>query len=164
MTQDVNDPQNSGQKVDKTAPIPSRNSKGQWVRGSGGGGGRKPRGARHKATLIAEAILARDAKKIFLKAVEVALGDKGGPDRRALMSLIAAPLTSRPMSFQIPPLKNAADALLALDALADAIRAGEVTESEAQAAARVIATAIDAIKPEDLAKRIQAIEDERKQQ
>jgi hypothetical protein len=164
MTQDVNDPQNSGQKVDKTAPAPVRNTKGQWLPGSGGGRGRKPRGARHKSTLIAEALLTRDAKKIIQKSIEVALGDRGGPDRRALLDLIVAPLNSRPMSFQIPPLKNAADTLLALDALADAIRAGEVTENEAQAAARVIATAIDAIKTEDLAKRIQAIEDERKQQ
>jgi hypothetical protein len=46
---------------------------------------------------------------------------------------------------------------------ADAIRAGEVTESGAQAAARVIATFIDTIKVADLVERVKALEDERKQ-
>jgi hypothetical protein len=55
------DPENTGRKPD-----------GTFARGNRGNPSGKPKGARHKATLLAEKMLAADAKEVVKKVVEAA--------------------------------------------------------------------------------------------
>lgn len=97
----------------------------------------RPHGARHKATLAAEALLDGEAKALTRKAVEMAMtGDAAA--LRLCLERILPRRNDRPMSFDIGRLEGPEDALAAVSRLVEALAAGEVTPSEASAAAGVL--------------------------
>ena len=62
------------------------------------------------------------------------------------------------MRFQLPPLRSAADAVSAIEALADRVAGGEVTPREAAELGKLVKTYIRAIETHDFDQRLQAIE------
>src|SRR5205814_8249361 len=84
----------------------------------------RPPGARHKATLAAEALLDGEAEGLTRKAVEAALGGDMAALRLCL-DRIVPPRRERPVNFQIPPLKSSEDAEVAMAAINDEVAAGE---------------------------------------
>ena len=76
----------------------------------------RPKGARHKATLAAEALLDGEAEGLTRKAVEAALGGDMAALRLCL-DRIVPPRRERPINFRIPPLKSAEDAARRVRAL-----------------------------------------------
>jgi len=102
-----------------------RNSDGTFGPGNPG----KPRGARHKATQAALALLDGEAATLTRKAVEMALeGDTTA--LRLCLERIAPPRRAAPVQFALPSMASARDAAQAAAAVLEAVAAGELTPSE----------------------------------
>lgn len=102
-----------------------RNADGRFGQGNPG----KPRGARHKATVAALALLDGEADRLTRKAVEVALtGDVTA--LRLCLERIASPRKDAPVTFALPPMRTAGDAAKAAGAVLEAVAEGELTPTE----------------------------------
>jgi len=102
-----------------------RNSDGTFRHGNPG----KPRGARHKATVAALALLDGEADRLTRKAVEVALtGDVTA--LRLCLERIAPPSKDAPVTFNLPAMRSAGDAAKAAGAVLEAVAEGELTPTE----------------------------------
>jgi hypothetical protein len=89
----------------------------------------KPRGARHKATQVALALLDGEAGALTRKAVEMALaGDTTA--LRLCLERIAPPRRDAPVQFTLPRMETARDAARAAGAVLEAVAAGELTPTE----------------------------------
>ena len=109
-----------------------------FTKGVSGNPAGRPLGARNRATLAVEALLEGEAEALTRKAIERALeGD--GPALRLCLDRLAPPRRDRPVSFPLPPLKEAADARDAFAAVVRAIAGGELTPSEGGTLAGLIA-------------------------
>ena len=79
-----------------------------FQKGQSGNPRGRPVGARHKATLAAEALLDGEAEALTRKAIEAALDGDSVAMRLCLESIFPV-RRSRPVQFAIPPLRSAAD-------------------------------------------------------
>jgi hypothetical protein len=69
----------------------------------------RPKGARHKATLAAEALLDGEAEALTRKAIELAKeGDIAA--LRICLDRIIPPRKDRPVAFELPKIENVGDA------------------------------------------------------
>jgi hypothetical protein len=117
----------------------------------------RPKGARHKATLAAEALLDGDAEGLTRKCVEMALGGDSTALRLA-MERIVPPRRERPVNFEIPPLKSAEDAAVAMAAITEAVAAGELLLGEAESASALVERFVRTIEAGEFEKRLRALE------
>jgi hypothetical protein len=102
-----------------------RNTDGTFAPGNPG----KPKGARHKATRAALAMLEGETEALTRKAVDLALeGDTTA--LRLCLERIAPPRKDVPVTFNLPRMETARDAATAAGAVLDAVAAGELTPTE----------------------------------
>ena len=95
------------------------------------------KGTRHKITMLAEKLLEDDRDDIVRAVIAAAKG--GDPTAMRLCVERLVPLRKgRPVVFDLPPVKTAADIAGTVGGLARAMAAGELTTDEASAAASVI--------------------------
>src|SRR5258708_8865649 len=78
-----------------------------FLRGESGNPAGRPMGARHKATVAAEALLDGEAEALTRKAVEMALAGDGTALRLCLDRIIP-PRRERPGRFKMPGLQSPA--------------------------------------------------------
>lgn len=102
-----------------------RDASGRFTEGNPG----RPRGARHKATRAALALLDGEAEGLTRKAVELAL-DGDTTALRLCLERIAPPRKDAPVQFDLPPMQSAADAARAAGAVLDAVAGGDMTPTE----------------------------------
>jgi hypothetical protein len=102
-----------------------RNTDGTFAPGNPG----KPRGARHRATQAALALLDGQAEALTRKAVELALGGDGAALRLCL-ERIAPPRRDAPVAFPLPAMTCARDAAHAAAAVLGAVSEGDLTPTE----------------------------------
>jgi hypothetical protein len=121
-----------------------------------GNPGRRP-GSCNKATLAAEALLAGEAEALTRKAVELALSGETTALRLCL-ERIAPPRKDRPVTFALPPLGTARDAVTASAALLQAVAEGDLTPLEAGELSKLVANHIEALKTTELEERLTALE------
>jgi hypothetical protein len=90
----------------------------------------RPRGARNRATLLVQNLLAEEAEAIGRKAVEMA---KGGDLAaiRLCMARLAPARKDEPVAFELPPIEKAADGVAAAASIVAAVAGGELTPSQA---------------------------------
>ncbi len=98
----------------------------------------RPKGSRNKATLAAEALLEGEAEALTRKAIERALEGDATALRLCLDRLVP-PRRDRPTPFDLPTLKEAADARDAFAAIIAATAEGELTPGEAATLAKLVA-------------------------
>ena len=122
-------------------------------------GGRKA-GSRNAATLAVEALLEGEAEGLTRKAIELALGGDG-PALRLCLDRIAPPRKDAPVSFDLPEVRSAADAVAASSALLDAVAVGEVTPDEAGRVMALLTAHKALVETADLEQRIEALEAKR---
>ncbi|MFM2392002.1 MAG: hypothetical protein RLZZ437_3557 [Pseudomonadota bacterium] len=133
--------------------ISGRNTDGTFGPGNPG----KPRGARHKATTAALALLEGQAEALTQKAIETALaGDTGA--LRLCLDRIAPPRKDAPVSFTLPPMATAKDAATAAGAILDAVALGDLTPLEGAQVMGLIETYRRTLETCDLEARVAALE------
>ena len=132
--------------------------RGQFKPGQSGNPKGKPKGARHKATLAALELLDGEAESLTRKAVELAMeGDTTA--LRLCLERIAPPRKDAPVSFSLPEMKTAGDALTAINSIVQAVAKGELTPGEATSLAGLIEAFRKAAETDDLERRITRLEE-----
>jgi Family of unknown function (DUF5681) len=100
------------------------------IDGSGNPAG-KPKGARHRTTVVAEALLDGEAEVITRKVIDLALAGDISALRLCLERLIP-PRKDRPVEFDLPQVSTSADAAKAALSILRATAEGSLTPSEAE--------------------------------
>jgi hypothetical protein len=130
---------------------------GRFSKGRSGNPAGKPRGARHRTTLAAEALLDGEAEALTRKAVEMALaGDSTA--MRLCLDRILPPRRERPFNFKLPALQSAGDAAGAMAAIASAVASAEITAGEAGELAKLVEAFVRALEASELDQRLRALE------
>lgn len=115
-------------------------NRGQFKPGQSGNPKGKPKGARHKATLAAEALLDGEAEGLTRKVIELALdGDLAA--LKMCMDRILPPRKGRPITFTLPEMTDTGDLRAVALAILKAVSEGVVTPEEAVAVAPLIKAA-----------------------
>lgn len=128
--------------------------------GQSGNPAGKPSGTRHKITRAVEALLEGEHEALTRKAIDKALeGD--GVALRLCLDRIAPLRKDAPISFALPPIKSAVNAVEASAALLAAVAAGEVTPDEAGRVMALLTSHKALIETGDLEARICALEAKR---
>jgi hypothetical protein len=98
----------------------------------------RPKGSRNKATtLAAEALLDGEAEAITRKVIELALAGDVAALRLCFDRIVPA-RRERPITFPLPKLEHANDAVTASAAIVEAVANGDLTPSEAAELSKVV--------------------------
>jgi hypothetical protein len=101
-----------------------------FQKGESGNPGGRPVGSRNKTTIALESLLENEAAAITQKAIDLALdGDRYA--LRLVLERIIPPGKSRPIQFELPPVKTASDVATAQGAIISAMSKGNITPDEA---------------------------------
>lgn len=126
---------------------------GRFARGNPG----KPKGARNKATLIAQSLLQSDANALVQRVKELAMSGSVTAMKLCLDRLV--PLRrERAVEFDLPHIETANDAVLAAGWVTAMVASVEMTPSEGQAISSIIETLRRAIETAELERRILLLE------
>lgn len=134
---------------------------GSFAPGHSGNPAGRPAGSRNRATVLMDLLAEGQGEEILRKTLEDAKrGDANA--RKLVLDRIWPVRKGRPIALAMPPIETAEDLVKALGFLASAVGSGELTPEESAALAAVFETKRKAIETVDLAKRIEALEAERK--
>ena len=145
-------------------PAPSRNNGETTGRDASGrfapGNPGRKRGARHKATVAAQALLDGEAEQITRVAVNAALaGDATA--LRLCLERIAPPRKDAPVNFDLPRMETTSDAARAAGAILSACGAGELTPLEAASVMQLVETFRRTMETTEIEARLVALEGNR---
>jgi hypothetical protein len=125
--------------------------------GQSGNPAGRPAGSRNKTTLAIEAMLDGEAEAIARKAIELAkAGDLTAI--RICMDRMCPTRKDRHVSFALPKLERAADAVNAAADIVDAVASGELTPSEAGELSRVVTAYATTLEATDFDARLRKLE------
>jgi hypothetical protein len=136
-----------------------RNHDGLWKPGQSGNPAGKPKGTRHRATLIAEQLIDNSGELLVKKCVEMALGGDAAAMRLA-MERLCPPRRERPVTIDMPNIKSATDLIAAAAALAEAASTGEITPGEAASLSTLVANMAKVVETFELADRLAKLEEQ----
>lgn len=117
----------------------------------------KPKGARSRATLAAEALLDGEAEKLTRTAIDKALEGDGVALRLCLERLVP-PRKDTPITISLPTITNASDVVEASAAVLAAVAAGEITPHEAGRVMTLLTAHRAIVETSELSDRIAALE------
>ena len=125
--------------------------------GQSGNPAGKPKGTRHRATMLAERLLDGEAEAMVRTVIEKAKqGDMVA--LRLCLDRILPPRRERPLQFKIPTLQSASDAAAPMAVLTQAVAKGDITASEAAELSKLVESFIKALEASDFHMRLQALE------
>jgi hypothetical protein len=111
--------------------------RGRFRPGQSGNPAGRPKGARNKATIAAEALLEGQAEALTQKAIQLAMaGDVTA--LRLCVERLVPPRKDRPITLELPPIESAADVADAMAAVLRGVAEGRITPSEAIAVTGLI--------------------------
>ena len=128
-----------------------------FVKGQSGNPMGKRPGTRNRATIIAEEMLDSAARPLLRGAIDDAQGGDGVMTRFCL-SRIIGPRRERPVRFELPPIKSAADLSAAMQAVTAAVAQGELTIREGWEFSQMIDNFIRAIDASEFARQLDRVE------
>jgi len=117
----------------------------------------RPKGARHRVTLLAEKLMHADAKAI-VEAVVTAARNGDMTAARIVLDRIAPARRDSPVRFDLPEIGSAADVASAIGAVLSAVAYGEITPGEGLTLSSIVVSAGRAFELGDLATRLAEIE------
>ena len=135
-----------------------RKQGGRFRPGQSGNPAGKPKGARHKTTLLAEKLMQDDAEAI-VKAVLDSAKSGGMTAARIVLDRIAPARRDNPVSFELPKIESADDAAKAMASLVESVAAGEVTPGEAVEVCKVVDTFIRTLEMTEPEARLRVLEE-----
>jgi uncharacterized protein DUF5681 len=118
----------------------------------------RPKGSRNKTTMAVEALLDGDADAITRKAIEKALQGDMAALRLCVERLLPA-RRDRPVAFELPKIKTAADALEASSAVVAACAEGTLSPREATEVMALIETHTKTLELTEFETRLRALEE-----
>jgi hypothetical protein len=118
----------------------------------------KPKGARHKTTLLAERLMQNDAENI-VNAVLAAARDGDMTAARIVLDRILPARRDNPVTFALPKIKRPADAVAASAALLAAVAGGRLTPGEALEVSRLIDGFVKTLEVAELEGRLNELEE-----
>jgi hypothetical protein len=146
---------------EESAPRNNTDEKGRFRLGNTVGfrpGNRgRPKGSRHKVTVLCEKLMRDDATEI-VRAVIAAARSGDMTACKIVLDRIAPVRKGRPIRFNLPDSRNAEDVAAALEAVVGAMANGELTPDEAQMVANVLEIRRRAIETVDLENRLRVLE------
>jgi hypothetical protein len=117
----------------------------------------RPRGARNRATLAAEALLDGDAERLTRKAIKLALSGNTVALRLCL-DRILPPRRDRNISLLLPETESAESACRSLAAIVKAVASGDLTSTEASDLGALLANYVKTIEATDFEARLRSLE------
>ncbi len=132
---------------------PDRDERGRWAAGNPG----RPKGARHRATEAALALLEGEAEALTRRAIVAALSGDGAALRLCLERIIP-PRKDLPVTFHLPPMQSAQDVAQAATAVLSAVADGDLTPGEGTAVIALVQSAGKALEMTALEYRIARLE------
>lgn len=118
----------------------------------------KPKGARHKTTLLAEKLMQKDAEAIVKAVLDSAKGGDMTAARIALDRIVPA-RRDNPVSFELPKIESATDAVAAQSAILSAVANGEITPGEAAEVSKLIDGFVRTIELSSIEERLKRLEE-----
>ena len=117
----------------------------------------RPKGARNRATVTAEALLDGEAEAISRKLIEKALeGDTTA--LQLCLDRILPPRRDRPIAFDLPKIESAAEALSASSAVLASCAAGVLSPRDAAEIMGLVSTHMHMLELTDIEARLTALE------
>lgn len=117
----------------------------------------RPKGARNRATIIAEALLDGEAEVITRSAIESA--KRGEPVAlRLCMERILPPRRDRPINFDLGSIKCSSDASKVMSSLLSSVARGDVSPADAEAVGRLVETWLRSFEATELEGRLKLLE------
>ena len=126
--------------------------------GESGNPAGRPRGARNKRTLAAESMFDRDGPQIIGQLIALAKDGDIAAIRLCVDRICPRP-RYRPVSFELPLVSTAADAIAAMRAIMEAIGDGELSAHEAAELTKVVTGLSQAIVTAELEQRLREVEE-----
>ena len=125
--------------------------------GQSGNPAGRPKGVRSATALTMEALLEGEADAITRKAIELA---KAGDTAmiRLCMDRLCPPRKDRFVTFELPKLNRAADAVQASAAMVEAVAKGDLTPSEAGELSKIVDAYTRALQATDFEERLAKLE------
>lgn len=117
----------------------------------------RPKGSRHKTTILCEKLLASGAEKI-IEVVQKAAEAGDMQAARMVLDRIVPPRRDNPVRFKMPKLTSARDAAAVNAAVLEAVANGEITPVEADQIAKVVDSYVRTMEAGALEERIRALE------
>jgi hypothetical protein len=123
---------------------------------SGNPAGLKP-GTRHRATMMAEAMMAGDLEAVIGRVIRAAkMGDMGAA--KLIIDRLVPLRKGRATKFEMAPISTAADVVAAQASIAEIMAAGELSPAEAFDVAGIVELQRKAIETAELDTRIAQLE------
>ena len=132
---------------------PDRDERGRWAAGNPG----RPKGARHRATAAAAALLQGEAEALTRRAIEAALSGDGAALRLCLERILP-PRKDAAVTFHLPPMHFAQDVALAATAVLSAVADGDLTPGEGTAVMALVEAARRSVELSELELRLRRLE------
>jgi hypothetical protein len=130
---------------------------GRFKKGKSGNPKGKPKGARHRASLMAE-MLFENGIEIVCEQVLSQAQEGNLHAAKIILDRLLPPRKDRPINFKLPCVKNAADALEASRLICHAVGNGEITPLEGESLSRIVEIQAKNIDLFDFGSRLEAIE------
>lgn len=130
---------------------------GRFAPGVSGNPSGKPRGARHRATLAAEALLEGELEAITRAAIDKAKEGDIAAVRLCVERLLPA-RKDTPIAIDLPPIETAADAKKASSAVLAAVALGDITPIEGGAVMALLVSHKTIVEATDFEARLAALE------
>lgn len=130
---------------------------GRFKKGKSGNPRGKPKGARHKASLMAEMLFENGIEKVCEQVLSQA--QEGNLHAaKIILDRLLPPKKDRPINFKLPIINNAADALRAGKLICHAVGNGEITPLEGESLSKMVEIQAKNIELFDFGTRLEAIE------
>jgi hypothetical protein len=144
-------------KEEKTPAKTSKEQGNRFKPGQSGNPQGRPSGSRHKTTLAAQALLDGEAEALTRVCVEKALEGEGFA-LKLVLERILPPRRDRPITVDLPAIKNAEDIVRATGKIIEAVGMGTLTPGEGELVSKILETHRRAVETTELEKRIVELE------
>ena len=126
--------------------------------GESGNPAGRPRGARNRRSLAAESMFDRDGPEIIRQLIDLAKDGDIAAIRLCVERICPRP-RDRPVSFELPQVSTAADAIAATGVIMEAIGDGDLSPHEAAELTKVVTGLSHAIVTAELEQRLRGVEE-----